>query len=54
MEDASDPKPEPVASSEPTLQPKETELATNPKGGEDAKGESAPVCVSSSGDLRDV
>jgi len=43
MADASEPKPEPVASSEPTLQSEETKLATNPKGGEVEKGESGPT-----------
>jgi hypothetical protein len=47
MADAGNPKPELVASSEPKLEPKETELATNPKDGEAAKEEHAPVCVSS-------
>jgi len=43
MADASDSKPETVASSEAALQPKDTELATNPKDGETTKSGSAPT-----------
>jgi hypothetical protein len=48
MADVNEPKPEPVASSEPKLQPQETELATKPKDGEAAKENAAPVCIHSS------